>query len=82
LADPNRRPKWGGQNNLTGDASFQNQLKLFPGGAVRLLSPDEAAKVYYASNPGITVDAANLMGGQCDSGTGGSVYRRRRERRR
>jgi predicted ABC-type ATPase len=31
---------------------------FFP--AVRLLSPDEAAKVYYASNPGITVDAANL----------------------
>jgi hypothetical protein len=45
---------------LTGGADFQNQLKLFPGGPVRLFNPDEAARIYYASNPEITVEAANL----------------------
>jgi len=48
-------PNGAGKTTLTGDPNFQKQLKLFPGGAVRLVSPDEAAKVYYASNPGITV---------------------------
>lgn len=51
------------KTTLTGGADFQNRLKLFPGGPVRLFNPDEAARVYYASNRGITVEAANLWAG-------------------
>jgi predicted ABC-type ATPase len=47
-------PNGAGKTTLTGDANFQNQLKLFPGGPVRLFNPDEAAKVYYAGNLAIT----------------------------
>lgn len=53
-------PNGAGKSTLTGDPDFQKALGLFPGGAVRLLNPDEAAKVYYAGNPGTTTDAANL----------------------
>jgi predicted ABC-type ATPase len=53
-------PNGAGKSTLTGDPDFQNALGLFPGGPVRLLNPDEAAKVYYAGHPGTTVDAANL----------------------
>ncbi len=53
-------PNGAGKTTLTGGADFQNQLKLFPGGPLRLFNPDEAARVYYAGNPGITVEAANL----------------------
>ncbi|HEV3111970.1 MAG TPA: zeta toxin family protein [Candidatus Binataceae bacterium] len=53
-------PNGAGKTTLAGSADFQKQLKLFPAGPVRLFNPDEAAKVYYASSPGITVEAANL----------------------
>ena len=40
-------PNGAGKSTLTGDPGFQSALGLFPGGALRLLNPDEAAKVYY-----------------------------------
>ena len=52
-------PNGAGKTTLTGDRDFQNALALFPGGPVRLFNPDDAAKVYYASNPGVTFAAAN-----------------------
>jgi predicted ABC-type ATPase len=53
-------PNGAGKTTLTGDPDFQKALGLFPDGAVRLLNPDDAAKVYYAGNPGISPDDANL----------------------
>lgn len=52
-------PNGAGKTTLTSDRDFQNALALFPGGPVRILNPDDAAKVYYASNPGVTPGAAD-----------------------
>jgi predicted ABC-type ATPase len=52
-------PNGAGKTTFTGSPDFQNALKLFPGGQVRLLNPDDAAKAFYSGNPGVTRDAAD-----------------------
>ena len=52
-------PNGAGKTTFTSSPDFQNALKLFPGGQVRLLNPDDAAKAYYSGNPGVTRDAAD-----------------------
>jgi len=52
-------PNGAGKTTLTATADFQNSLSLFPGGPVRLLNPDDAARAYYAANPGITRASAD-----------------------
>lgn len=52
-------PNGAGKTTLVSDPHFQGALQLFPGGTVRVFNPDDAVKVYYASHPGTTADAAN-----------------------
>lgn len=52
-------PNGAGKSTLTSSREFSDALKVFPGGAVRLLNPDEIAKAYFVSNPGVSLDAAD-----------------------